>query len=1172
MSCCFAEAKSGRVFIALARACAARARGRTSDSAVPYARFNFPPGGSARAHVVGRSACARQGEAMRAAEEPFRRGSCATGLAGRKATTEDAARWIVHVRYIANLQRGGGREREWYSGFRIQDSVRSPKDRAYLVFVDHSKKADMFCSHPFFFHDRALTRRGRGPELGLAGKGLGRGAHGRELCRAGKETLDTLEREWGADGRRESGGEERPVEGKKAARRGRQEAKQVAAPAGAGRKEGSDGMGSMGRRICDRVGVRVHVTERCKNRLARVETHWTTRLWLARSVPCATSLLVWLYIIIIPSPPPPPPRPGLVLSSFLPPFCYGRFAFVFLLPLVFFPLVLSLSRPPRSSTRPLPRTRLDSTRLDSTSSAPELELASDPTLYQLLLPYTTNADDHESPHGADAVRLRLRERECRSERGHPRARQGVPAMQETEDGASASASLSTFVFLRLLTPSIPAPVLSFISLPCLLPAPPPPHPSPHISVHSRPTPRAPGQRCDGAKPACTQCARAHRADACAYDDGRGKTRTQALRERIARLEDEIAALRGPSSSSTSSAGAQAVFLHDPHAPTPSVESFAPFDLSEFGLADGEGRVFSGGAHRRTPHGSGGGSSAGSSLMGSPSPSAVGSARLSVCSVGGGGGASPYSSFTDSMNSPPVNSPHAGFAPARTLSPAMLAPDPYAEPEPTIPPETRRALLEVFLAHRAQAGGDGFALHPTRLRASLRLPPLHTHSPDETAQFAGTPRHPVLESAMCLWASLLARGTPLAAAHALERRLLARTQAALADALTCAQAAPHPFPSPHQPPFEFGFGFDFGGGGAMDMGAREETETETVRPATAALDAIQASVLLARYFFATARLHEASYHASAAADLAVQCGLHQLGAPSSPYDFEFGVGGSASASALRLAPPADAVELGERIGVFWEVYVLDRLLAVALRRPPCIADDDCVETRVDTPWPEDVEEYESIPVEAVRGGATLRTFFAHQGQQPRGGAPGGFSRLALRAKAAALYAAAARAAANSPPSLSPSSTPAPAPALELALARLAGALLPAHQLGAALPGADRRAQVQLHTIVHAASVQLHLRGARAGEPGAVERCVRAARGAAMAVRFLGEEDYGYLDPVVGPCWTAIAAVFSLEPVQAGAATPGSPCAAWAPADLGALLAAVTRLGARFPIMAFQLALA
>ncbi len=67
------------------------------------------------------------------------------------------------------------------------------------------------------------------------------------------------------------------------------------------------------------------------------------------------------------------------------------------------------------------------------------------------------------------------------------------------------------------------------------------------------------QRCDGAKPSCQQCVRAKKQDLCEYDDGKGKTRTQLLRETVARLEARIRELESPEHTSSS------VPLFDPHA-------------------------------------------------------------------------------------------------------------------------------------------------------------------------------------------------------------------------------------------------------------------------------------------------------------------------------------------------------------------------------------------------------------------------------------------------------------------------------------------------------------------------------------------------------------------------------------------------------------------------------
>ncbi|THG92500.1 hypothetical protein EW145_g8696, partial [Phellinidium pouzarii] len=99
------------------------------------------------------------------------------------------------------------------------------------------------------------------------------------------------------------------------------------------------------------------------------------------------------------------------------------------------------------------------------------------------------------------------------------------------------------------------------------------------------------------------------------------------------------------------------------------------------------------------------------------------------------------------------------------------------------------------------------------------------------------------------------------------------------------------------------------------------------------------------------------------------------------------------------------------------------------------------------------------MESIQGDSTLRMFFLNQAQPI--GTSGGFSLLALRVKAVALYSSAARAAANwglrSTGSQASSSSSSPQidssalfGTLEFALAHFAATLLPAHQLGAALP--------------------------------------------------------------------------------------------------------------------------
>lgn len=251
------------------------------------------------------------------------------------------------------------------------------------------------------------------------------------------------------------------------------------------------------------------------------------------------------------------------------------------------------------------------------------------------------------------------------------------------------------------------------------------------------------------------------------------------------------------------------------------------------------------------------------------------------------------------------------------------------------------------------------MHVERLRSSLSMTTMglsNAVSYQFGDQQAQRPCHPVLSNAIYLWASFLSRPGPLSLN---EQMFLSRTQSALVDALNVSQHQPQSSPRILQQ--------DISRAATLSPPSfAHTTQGSTIASAPVVVDTIQAAVLLSRYFFAIARLHEASYYSNAAASLAIQSGLHQINSSlaiavsQQQQQLPAFAGLSAMySSALRLPPPQDGIELGERINLFWQVFVLDRLLSVALQRSPTIVDDDSVETKIDTPWPEDVEEYEHV---------------------------------------------------------------------------------------------------------------------------------------------------------------------------------------------------------------------
>lgn len=252
------------------------------------------------------------------------------------------------------------------------------------------------------------------------------------------------------------------------------------------------------------------------------------------------------------------------------------------------------------------------------------------------------------------------------------------------------------------------------------------------------------------------------------------------------------------------------------------------------------------------------------------------------------------------------------------------------------------------------------MHVGRLRESLTLPPSER-------------RHPVLMNAIYLWACYLSRPGSLSE-H--EPHYLSQALAAMPDA---------------------------------------------VQYSSKVVDLVQASCLLSMYYLSNGRLFEGSYHATVAASLTVQFGLHQIGSEertpqSSADEWE---------SVFRLEPAKDTIERGERILTFWQVYNLDRCWSVALRRPSIIPDSDHPWTCISTPWPQSMDEYECVStlklldrcvtpnvthccqgdIAVPTGSPTVRGFFMRQGQTSD--PISGFSTTAMRAKASALFEAANR---------------------------------------------------------------------------------------------------------------------------------------------------------------------
>ena len=201
-------------------------------------------------------------------------------------------------------------------------------------------------------------------------------------------------------------------------------------------------------------------------------------------------------------------------------------------------------------------------------------------------------------------------------------------------------------------------------------------------------------------------------------------------------------------------------------------------------------------------------------------------------------------------------------------------------------------LEIFFSHRHQCAFD---CHLARFRASLHLTP--PHQP-----------HPALMDAIYLMACYFSRLPHLSE---LEPHFLKRALAGISEAL-------------HQ----------------QDR----------------MVQVLQASSLIAVYFFCQGRVLEGYYHSSTSARLAIDVGLHQIRPATEWSGIQSGLGGAGPGSGFPtdatfpLPPVKDPIEHAERVAAFWQIFIVDRAWSVATGLPSALPDDDHPRTQIATTWP------------------------------------------------------------------------------------------------------------------------------------------------------------------------------------------------------------------------------
>ncbi|TDL17879.1 hypothetical protein BD410DRAFT_843316 [Rickenella mellea] len=293
-----------------------------------------------------------------------------------------------------------------------------------------------------------------------------------------------------------------------------------------------------------------------------------------------------------------------------------------------------------------------------------------------------------------------------------------------------------------------------------------------------------------------------------------------------------------------------------------------------------------------------------------------------------------------------------------------------------------------------------------------------------------------------------------------------------------------------------------------------------------LQAIQAEILLAEYFFSLGRSVEGQYHANGAANLTISAGLHQIRPVSvQPGTKSTGRAQGGCSAYLSIPPPRSAREETERIRLFWTVYSLDKSWSVAVGSPSNIIEDGTAGTQIDTPWPPELSANEIGSTSAVPAAErkTVQGFLS--GHLSRSDlSDGRVSTLTRRAQVSALLDCVSNTVGYG------DAVEAPRSINRISNHSLANLIL---EFIEALPPLDALARMSpekriLHLVVrslgNAANIKLHAPRV-SFDHDAQMRFMASARDIVKIAELMASNHINFVDPVIATAWMTVASVLS-----------------------------------------------
>ncbi|KAK7021134.1 hypothetical protein VNI00_017495 [Paramarasmius palmivorus] len=276
----------------------------------------------------------------------------------------------------------------------------------------------------------------------------------------------------------------------------------------------------------------------------------------------------------------------------------------------------------------------------------------------------------------------------------------------------------------------------------------------------------------------------------------------------------------------------------------------------------------------------------------------------------------------------------------------------------------------------------------------------------------------------------------------------------------------------------------------------------VSRATNVLCMIQASCLIARYFFHNVKILEGKYHMTTAMSLAISAGLHAIRS-------------SELSSNTILPQPVDVIEEGERINAFWAVLTLNYCWTAIDGSPSNVMLSAREGLRIDTPWPEDMEAYSSAGVQTIGSHTVLRFLTDTSGTYD---AASPTSWPTLNAKAAILFEQATQVGSKHWDNMISRSPNTARSSMEFSTldSILVRFIQSTTNVGNHVP----KKLLVTQCLAHAAYIRLH----RPFVDQQVQSRQKVVDSATAAVRIMQKisdiEDTEMLDPIAGPIWMVV----------------------------------------------------